>query len=112
MAAYPSYKQLIGTDEVIYDDVVTDRVANGTVKSRAMYPAIKRGFKVRHRLTADELSNATTGFMKFYTDNRLLAVTFTFAKDGQAYTCLFDGPPKLDHLSKGQTLVEVTLLQQ
>ena len=110
MATYPAaFKQLgAGSVEEWVDDVSLDRAVGGSVKARAFYTAKKRKFTVRHVLnTADRAT-----FQTFYNTNRVLAVTFTWTGDGQTYTCLFDGPPKVQSLTATLTQIDVKLVEQ
>jgi hypothetical protein len=108
MAAYPSFGQLIESAEEWIDDIVLDRAVGGSVKSRAFFAAKKRRFVVRHTLNATDYGTLQT----FYNTNRALAVTLTWGGDGQAYTCLFEGAPKINYLSGALRHVEVRLVEQ
>jgi hypothetical protein len=116
MAAYPSYPQLYGSVEEWVDDLVADRSVSGGVKVRAMFTSRKRRFRLRHNLTAAEVytsygGSASNALKTFYDTNRLLTVTFTWAGDSVAYTCLFAGAPRIT-FNGPRADVEVELLQQ
>ena len=110
MAVYnTSFKQLIeGSSEDWVDDVIVDRAVNGATKVRAFFTAKKRAFTVRHVLGATDRGTLQT----FYDTNRALSVTFTWNGDGQTYTCLFDGPPKVHNLGGSLTQIDVKLVEQ
>jgi hypothetical protein len=93
VANYPSFAQLAGSEERFLDDLLFDRAVNGTAKVRAYYPARKRSFSLRHRLTNSE----RTTLLTFYDTNRLLNFTLTWSGDGQNYTCSFQGPPRFNY---------------
>lgn len=109
MAAYPSFSQLLASNEEGVDDLTLDRAVNGSVKARAFYTSRKRRFNLRHYLSSSERATLQT----FYDTNRLLTVTLTWVADGQAYTCLFAGPPRWDFSpGGGNSIVDVMLVQQ
>lgn len=108
MAAYPSFGQLLASTEEGVDDVTLDRAVDGSVKARGFYTARKRRFRLRHFVTSSERATLQT----FYDTNRLLTVTLTWVPDGQAYTCLFQGPPSWDFSpGGGNAVVDVILVQ-
>lgn len=116
MESYPSYPQLTGSVEEWVDDLVADRSVAGGVKVRAMFTSRKRRFRLKHRMTAAEIytsyaGSAPNALKTFYDANRLLTVTFTWAGDSVAYTCLFGGPPRITFQGPYAD-VEVELLQQ
>jgi len=107
MAAYPFVSVLRrGSQEEWVDDIVTDRTVNGSVKVRALYPAKKRRFILRHLFNATERASLQT----FYDANRLLNITMVWPVDSVTYTCVFSKAP---HMSHGSVLsdVDVELLQ-
>jgi hypothetical protein len=109
VAAYPSLTQLLNSTEEWVDDIVLDRAVNGTVKARAFFAAKKRRFVLQHDLSSTDRATLQT----FYNTNRLLAVTLTWAADAQSYTCLFEGPPKINgYLGAGYASVTVVLAEQ
>lgn len=117
MAAYPAYKQLLGSTEEWVDDLVADRAVNGAVKVRGFYADKKRRFLLKHRLTkaqiyTDYLGTAANALQTFYTANRALTVTLTWTPDGQTYTCLFARAPRVSFISPDVADVDVELLQQ
>lgn len=109
MAAYPSFPQLIeGAEDGWVDDLVFDRAVNGDLKVRAFYPGKKRTFKVPHVLNRVDFATLEA----FYDTNRLLAVEFTWVRDGQTYTCMFGGPPQIVHIDRYRSRVTSLLLEQ
>lgn len=108
MAAYPSFAQLLTSGDVWQDDLKMDRAVDGTAMVRAFYPGRKHQFAVRHTLVSADL----TTFLAFYDANRTLEVDFTWAADGNVYSCLFAGNGvKLSYPAPGLTNVEVTLVE-
>jgi hypothetical protein len=108
MNDYPAYDQLITSSLDVLDDVTVDRSASGYGRARSFYTARKRRFTVQHLLADDDLAD----FMTFYDDNRTAAVSLPWQQDGQTYTCLFGGPPKLSYANFPYTQVTVTLEEQ
>lgn len=108
MNDYPAYNQLLSSSMVVLDDITVDRSASGTARSRYFYPAAKRQFAVVHLLDNTDLADLEA----FYTANRALAVSFTWAKDDSVYTCLFSGPMKYAFPDPNWTQVTVTLEEQ
>jgi len=90
MAAYPSFSQLAGSKAIPRDDLDTDYAVSGALQQRSYYTVLKRDFAIEHLLTA---ANVAT-HRSFYTTNRILVCTFTFAGDGVTYNVRFKGPPK------------------
>ena len=108
MAAYPAFTQLLTSADAWQDDLKVDRAVDGTAKARAFYPGRKHQFSVRHTLVAADLAT----FLAFYDANRALEVDFTWAADGNVYSCLFAGNGvKLSYPSPSLTNVEVTLVE-
>jgi hypothetical protein len=108
VAAYPSLAQWTGSKDEWTDDIVLDRAVSGGVKARAFFTAKKRRFTLKHRLTAADRTTLET----FYNANRLLAVTLTWAGDGNNYTCLFEQPPRFEYIGSGLSDAEVSLAEQ
>jgi hypothetical protein len=108
MANYPSLTQTAESGEDWIDDNAIDRSVNGTAKGRIFFTTKKRGFSIRHVLTAAEKSTLAS----FYDTNRALYVTLTWAGDGAQYDCLFERPPQFRYLGAGLWDAEVRLLQK
>jgi hypothetical protein len=95
MTTYTAYPlssdigQLDGSIEEWQDDLLVERSVSGKAKARALYPAKKRRFSVQHRMTSAQYGD----FKTFYDSYRLLSFTFTWAGDGNAYTCIFGAAP-------------------
>jgi len=90
MAAYPSFAQLAGSKAIPRDDIDADYAVNGALQQRSYYTVLKRDFAIKHLLTAADVATHRT----FYTTNRILQCTFTFAGDGVTYNVRFKGPPR------------------
>jgi hypothetical protein len=108
--AYPTpaqAAQLKPSTEAFVDDLVTDRMVNGTVKARVLFPAPKKRFELVHRMTLSQYAD----YRDFYLDYRGLFFTFTWALDGATYTCCFEAPPKFAP-DAAYVNVTVALLQQ
>ena len=88
MEAYPSFSQLAGSKAIPRDDIDTDYAVNGALQQRSYYTVLKRDFAIKHLLTAADVATHRT----FYTTNRILECTFTFA--GTSYNVRFKGPPQ------------------
>lgn len=108
MAAYPAFPQLLGSTEGWVDDLRADRAVSGSVRTRAFYAGKKRAFSVRHVLGNADLAT----FRAFYEANRKLAVTLTWVRDGQTYTCLFAGAPTINYIDRNYAEVVSQLLEQ
>lgn len=108
MAAYPAFPQMVGgSDEAWVDDLTADRAVNGSVKVRAFYSEKKRVFTVAHVLTNTDLATLRT----FYDANRLLPVDLTWVRDGQTYSCVFAGAPRISYIDRNLARVQVQLLE-
>ena len=90
MAAYPSFSQLAGSKAIPRDDIDADYAVNGALQQRSYYTVLKRDFAIKHLLTATDVATHRS----FYTTNRILQCTFTFAGDGVTYNVRFKGPPR------------------
>lgn len=93
MANYPTSSampQVLGSSEEWLDDLTVDQAVGGGARVRAMYPAKKRRFIVKHWCSAADRATLQT----FYDTNRLLTFTFTWAVDAANYTVLFEVAPK------------------
>lgn len=108
MAAYPSFPQLIGSTEGWVDDLVLDRAVDGSVYGRAFYPAKKRTFELRHIVGNTDLAT----FKAFYDTNRLIPVEMTWVRDGEEYSCRFNGAPRLTYIDRNLTELLVPLLEE
>lgn len=107
-ATYPSFPQLVGSTQEFLDDVVVDQAVNGAVKVRGFFSGRKSRFVLKHHLVATDLAT----LLAFYDANRLLTVAMTWALDGNAYTCLFNGAPKVSPGDGTGSDVMVGLVQQ
>jgi hypothetical protein len=90
MAAYPSFAQLQGSEQIKRDDIRTDYAVNGATQQRALYTVLKSDFLVKHLLNA---TNIVT-HRDYYAANRILVSTFVWSGDGVTYNVRFKGPPK------------------
>jgi hypothetical protein len=90
MAAYPSFTQLSGSKATPRDDIETDFAVNGALQQRSYYTVLKRDFALKHLLNSTDIATNRS----FYTTNRLLQCTFTFAGDGVTYNVRFKRPPR------------------
>lgn len=108
MATYPSFGQLVGSTEEWVDDLQIDRAVSGGVKARAFYSVKKRRFRLKHYLSTTDIGTLQT----FYDTYRLAANSFVWAADGQTYTVLFDGAPRVTPTGTTYFNVEVALVEQ
>lgn len=85
MAAYPAFGQLDDSEEIVLDGLIMKRASNGAARGRLMYTGKKRGFNIKHILTAAEKATLET----FYDTNRALTFDFVWKGDSMSRTCLF-----------------------
>lgn len=90
MAAYPSYPVTADSTAQAEAGLDAERATNGLLRVRALYPADKTSFDVRHILTQAQRD----ALAAFYTANKLLDVTFRWPGDGQTYTVRFGAAPQ------------------
>jgi hypothetical protein len=90
MAAYPSYRCTADSTAEPEAGIDAERATNGLLRVRALYPADKTTFEVRHILTNAERD----ALWAFYLANKLLDVTFRWQGDGQTYTVRFGAAPR------------------
>lgn len=109
MAAYPSFAQLEDSEEYILSGLIMERASNGAARGRSMYSGKKRGFVIKHILTAAEKATLET----FYDTNIALTFDFVWAGDSVSRTCLFtpDSPkfiPLAGYLWRAEVPMEET----
>jgi hypothetical protein len=108
VANYPSFAQLVASEEGFLDDLLVDRAVNGNAKVRALYTTPKRRFTVKHRLSTTDRNT----LQAFYSTNRALTFVFTWAGNSTAYTCIFEGPPTYDYADGMNVDVTVRIAEQ
>lgn len=91
MAAYPSFYQTLSSSEKWIDNVQLERASNGSLYGRSFWSAMKPGFDIEHELNTTDVAT----FKTFYNNNRTVPFDFTWARDGQVYSCMFVGQPQL-----------------
>jgi hypothetical protein len=108
--AYPTptqIGQLEGTQLMPRDDLQATRSVNGTLKVRALYPAPKNAFAVKHKMTLAQFADYRT----FYGTYSRTLFDFTFAGDNTVYSnCAFAGPPT--YTFSGMNVEVAALLEQ
>lgn len=85
MASYPDIEQLYGSTNDEDDGTIIERSVNGTPRLRTYYTSTRRTFKIIHDLSEADKDTLLT----FYTTNKIINFTFTWAGDATAYTCKF-----------------------
>ena len=106
MAAYPSFKQLVpGSELVPLDDLTLDRAENGDIKAQALFSSVRYLGKLVHVLDKTDLATLKS----FYSTNRLIQNTVTWAHDGASYTFFFNGHYQLEYLTPKWTRVTVPI---
>jgi hypothetical protein len=108
MNAYPSFPQLIGSAVNDADDLIVDTAVSGSSKARSFYANRKAHILLKHNLSDADLATLEA----FYDANKLLAVAFTWQRDGSSYTCLMAGPPQKAIVSGFYSTVTVNLVEQ
>lgn len=106
MAAYPSFRQLIGTRVIDIDGQAVSRATSGKPKIRNWFSQKWRSFKVLHNLDATDKNT----LMTFYDTEKGNTVDFTFDGDSVVYTCRFSGPPQIGEISNGRWPISVSLI--
>lgn len=88
--AYPSYPQLLGSRQIKLGGHKMERSQSGKPKIRVQYSQTRHEFEVVHELkTADK-----DALIAYYEANKHLAFDFTWAGDGQTYSCRFVDVPQ------------------
>ncbi len=102
VGSYPAFAQLTGTVPPLADDIKSDYATTGALRQRAMYPAAKRDFPLRHILTGAEIVE----LRQFYAINR--TARFALIWQGTSYNVKFSKPIR-ETLDDGAWRVEVDL---
>jgi len=104
VASYPSIEQRVGSKPTPQSGIRPDRASNGDIRTQILYSGDRKDFKVVHQVDATEKSTLDT----FYATNKGLAVTLTWAADGQEYNCVFTDAP--DYTPRGDGYWDVVVL--
>ena len=109
---YPNFPPVLsGSNEEQLDDLVVDEAVGGGVRVRAMYPARKRRFVIKHTLSLDDVD----ALLLYYDLVRLLTFSLTWPPcgGGTVYTCVFEAVPKVTTIATSVTHrdVEVKIRQ-
>lgn len=87
---YPTLDTARGSDPVNATQLSVDRAEDGTARGRS-YGADKVRFKIVHPgLSSSDKTTLDT----FYSDNRLLTVTYVSPADSASRTCIFAAKPE------------------
>jgi hypothetical protein len=107
MANYPLtaiLPQIEGTVVLALSGKDVYRSASGKPRVRTYYTAVREDVVIKHYL--DETQRGT--LESFYTTNQNIAFTFTYAADGDTYSCYFTSAPKFIPRTGGYYDVTVT----
>jgi hypothetical protein len=108
MATYPSFAQKIGSKAEPKGGIRIDTASNGDVRGQILHSADRKIFSVNHNL--DSTDKATLD--AFYSTNKALAFSFTWAGDAQDYNCIFMDAPQYVPCGAGRYKVSVMMAQQ
>ena len=105
MAAYPSYRQLLGDEPKHLDDIEITRAGNGDLRGYSLRDARKLRIPVSHVLNAADRA----ALISFYDANRLADIDLTWERTGDVVTCRFVEPPAEQALGGGWFRMTSTL---
>jgi len=108
MANYPSFTQKIGSKAEPKSGIQIDIASNGDVRGQILHSADRKIFYVEHFLSASEKSTLDT----FYSTNKALEISFTWAGDSQSYNCIFMDAPRYVPCGASRYKVSVVLVQK
>ena len=113
--ADPAIAQLDGSAIEWIDDIVTDRTVSGVAKSRALYAAKRRNFRLIHSIEQSGLA----AYEAFYDawragttpfTTKMAPFLFTWSGNMAEYTVRFAGAPRLSWTGT-RIQIEAALLQ-
>ena len=110
MADYPTFPQVVGSNEIVDDGTAVDKAESGKPRFRSFYTQIRRSWVIVHDVDTTDKDT----IMAFHVSNQFVSFTFDWEGDNPAteYTVRFDGPPQpKPYQADGQFKVTVKLVE-